>query len=347
MNVHFSYKLHRTPEIDREIKHGIEKLRKRLQVFRPELVHLKGSLEQNSAREGTAIALNLRLPSGQMAVQESAASATTALKSAFDELLGQVGKHKELLRSSHKWRRRRSPGTRPVAQVPFEDTIASIPPLTATGDDVRSYVNANFRRLETYVEREIFFRETSGNFDPGSVSAQEIVDEAVARALDESAEKPDRMGLEPWFYHLAIKSLDDVASGLSQNDGTLELEAPRARRRERASDEPRFQFHQPDESMTTESIIPDRGTATPEEIAYTDEIIALIQFALRGANPEDREAFVLHGLEGFSSEEIAAITDRTREEVERSIARARETLRRHFPASNPFARNPLQHTGIR
>ena len=40
MNVHFSYKLSRTPDIDREIQHGTEKVRKRLQVFRPELVHL-------------------------------------------------------------------------------------------------------------------------------------------------------------------------------------------------------------------------------------------------------------------------------------------------------------------
>jgi hypothetical protein len=44
MNVHFSYKLQRTPDLDREINHGTEKLQKRLQVFRPELVHLKGSL---------------------------------------------------------------------------------------------------------------------------------------------------------------------------------------------------------------------------------------------------------------------------------------------------------------
>ena len=70
MNVHFSYKLSRTPDIDREIQHGTEKVRKRLQVFRPELVHLKGLVEQNSTREGIAVSLNVRLPSGQMASQE-------------------------------------------------------------------------------------------------------------------------------------------------------------------------------------------------------------------------------------------------------------------------------------
>src|SRR5712692_4962128 len=130
MNVHISYKVHKTPDIEKEINHHIEKLRKRLQVFRPELIHLKGSVEQNSVREGTSVSLNLRLPSGQMAVQESASTASTAVKKAFDDLLQQITKHKDLLRSSHKWPRLRgmANGRREPRQVPFEQTIASIQP---------------------------------------------------------------------------------------------------------------------------------------------------------------------------------------------------------------------------
>jgi hypothetical protein len=52
MNVHISYRSHKTPDIEKDVHHLIEKLRKRLQTFRPELVHLKGLIEQNSQREG-------------------------------------------------------------------------------------------------------------------------------------------------------------------------------------------------------------------------------------------------------------------------------------------------------
>src|SRR5712691_9428089 len=90
MNVHISYKVQRTPDIDKEMQHWTGKIQKRLQVFRPELVHLKGLVEQNSAREGTTVSLNLRLPSGQMAVQESGPTAAAAVKAAFDDLLGQI-----------------------------------------------------------------------------------------------------------------------------------------------------------------------------------------------------------------------------------------------------------------
>ena len=46
MNVHVSYRLHKIPAVEKDIQHQIEKLQKRLQVFRPELVHLKGMVEE-------------------------------------------------------------------------------------------------------------------------------------------------------------------------------------------------------------------------------------------------------------------------------------------------------------
>jgi RNA polymerase sigma factor (sigma-70 family) len=346
MNVHISYKLQRTPDIDKEIQHRTAKVQKRLQMFRPELVHLKGMLEQNTPREGTTVSLNLRLPSGQMASQESAPNATSAVKAAFDDLLGQIGRHKELLRNSHRWKRRRVVEERPVQGVPFEQTIASVPLATANADDVRSYINGNLRRLQLFVERELSFRENSGDLGPDSISAEEIIDEVVARALDEKIDKPDRIGLEPWLYRLAREAMNDFTMRL-QNEGLeVDLQGLRQRRNERASDEPRMQFHQPDEAMTTESSI-SSGTPTPEDLASTDEMITLVQFALDGAAPQDREAFILNAIEGFSIEEIVAITDHKPEQVKQAIGRAREKLRHAFPADNPFKNHLLQETGTR
>ena len=153
MNVHVSYRLHKTPAVEKDIQHQVEKLRKRLQVFRPELVHLKGTVEQNLPREGTSVSLNLRLPSGQMAVQAKASTAEAAIKSAFEDLLQQVNRHKELLRASHKWQRRgHEASERRVRQVPFEQTLAAVYPPVVSAEDVRSYVNVNLSRLEQIAE---------------------------------------------------------------------------------------------------------------------------------------------------------------------------------------------------
>src|SRR5579863_2767059 len=174
MNVHVSYRLHKNPAVEKDVQHHIEKLRKRLQVFRPELVHLKGLVEEISPREGTSVSLNLRLPSGQMAVQSKAPTATAAVKTAFEDLLQQLNKHKDLLRSTHKWtRRQHEPSARRNVSVPFEDTLAVVFPATVSAEDVRSYVNVNLSRLERFVEREIYFREIADQVVPESISKEE------------------------------------------------------------------------------------------------------------------------------------------------------------------------------
>jgi ribosome-associated translation inhibitor RaiA len=248
MNVHISYKVRKTPDIEKEINHIVRKLEKRLQVFRPELIHLKGIVEENSPREGFVVSMNLRLPSGQMAVQEAAPTASAALKAVCDDLLQQVTRHKDLLRNSHKWRRRRS--ARSEAQVPFEETVAAVQPSSVSGDDIRSYVNANLARLDRFVEREIYFREAAEQMPPDSVAKEEIIDEVIARALGEGTEKPERLALEPWLYRLAIRSIGDLAARANDNLSSVHLEESARTPNVRASDEPELQYHQPDEMLT-------------------------------------------------------------------------------------------------
>lgn len=345
MNVHVSYKFHKTPDIEKEISHQIEKIQKRLQVFRPELVHLKAVIDQNSAREGTLVSLNLRLPSGQLAVQEKAPSPTAAIKAAFDDLIQQIGRHKELLRSSHKWRRwrggqqeSREPG------VPFEQTVAAVLPPTISADDIGSYVNANLSRLERFVDRELYFRRADEDVLEDALSTPEVVDEVIARALSDH-DRPEKLSLEPWLYRLALEAMNEMTARLHELESPVHLEDSRRRQNVQASDEVGLQFHQPDEGWTRESAIPDRRVSTPEQAAYSDEMIALVQAALRGADRADREAFLLYGIEGFSLGEIAAITGRHPETVRESIQRARICVRSAPSVAKEFPKERFVKTG--
>jgi DNA-directed RNA polymerase specialized sigma24 family protein/ribosome-associated translation inhibitor RaiA len=345
MNVHISYKVHKTPDIEKEVTHLLDKLRRRLQVFRPELIHLKGMVEQNSPREGTTVSLNLRLPSGQMAAQQSSSTAKAAVKVAFDDLLQQVTKHKDQLRNPHKWPRRRSGNGKTARQVPFEQTLAAVQPPTASADDVRSYVNANLGRLSLFVERELYFREAADQISPEAVSKEEVVDEAVARALGDGGDKPERLALEPWLYRLAIGAMDDLAAGAGHEGTNVHLEDSVRPRNVRASDEAELQFHQPDETMTEETVIADPRVSTPEDLAASAEMMTLVQFALGPASRSEREAFLLHALEGFSVEEVSAITGHSPDRVRSSIAAARAQLRRSSPLAKRFPERAVRQPG--
>ena len=336
MNVHISYRLHKTPAVEKDIQHQIEKLRRRLQVFRPELIHLKGMVEEISAREGTGVSLNLRLPSGQMAVHTKASTAAAAVKSAFEDLLQQVNKHKELLRSSHKWpRRQHETSARRNLSVPFEQTLAAVFPAMVSAEDVRSYVNVNLSRLERFVEREIYFREASDFIAPDSITKDEVIDETIAAALRDGdgadgkhSDKPERLALEPWLYSLAMRALDELSRPDGTNGSAVHLEDSARKQNVKASDEPELQFHQPDEAITEENVIADGRVATPEQIVGSDEMMRLIASALHDVNPAQREAFILHAIEGFGIDEICAITGAPPESVSLSISAARDHLRR-------------------
>ena len=332
MNVHLSYRLPKLPAVEKDVQHQIDKLRKRLQVFRPELVHLRGVVEEASAREGTSVSLNLRLPSGQMAVETKAANANAAVKAAFEDLLQQLNRHKEMLRASHRWRRRRGDTTRrgaPLREVPFEQTLAAVFPPTISADDIRSYVNANLSRLERFVEREIYFREAQETTPPNSISKEEVIDQAIVSALgDGDQDKPEKLALEPWLYRQALRALDELSAIDETNGSAVHLEDSARRPNVKGSDEPELQFHQPDESITGATVIADSRISTPEQIMASDELLRMIAAALHDLGPGPREVFILHAIEGFTVDEVTAITGLPQEQVLAFVSAARDHLRK-------------------
>jgi DNA-directed RNA polymerase specialized sigma24 family protein len=206
--------------------------------------------------------------------------------------------------------------------------LAAVFPATISADDVRSYVNVNLARLERFVEREIYFREAQDSIAPDSVSKEEVIDETIAAALGDSQEKPERLALEPWLYRLALRALDELSRTEESNGNARPLEDSARRRNVKGSDEPELQFHQPDESMTGATVIADGRVATPEQILASDELLRLIASALRDLGSGPREAFILHAIEGFSVDEIVAITGLPDERVLAFVSAAREHLRK-------------------
>ena len=346
MNVQMSYKLRKTADIENQVSHFVAKLGKRLQDFRPALVHLKGLIERSSPREGTCVSLNLRLPTGQMAAQESAEYSVVAIKGAFEELLSQVNKHKDRLRNSSKWPRwRRSANGQPEPGVPFEDTLAVVRAPIISSDDISAYLNTNLTRLNHLIEHELIVRESADRSHANWLTKEEVMDETIARALSDGIEKPERAVLEPWLCKLAKTTIEDLASLDEETGEEVHLEESVRPRNERASSEPQLQFHQADESFTEETIIADRRAPNPEAEAYSEEILGLVQRSLYTARRADRETFILYALEGFSVDEIAVITNRTTEETLACIESAREHLRRSPPLANSLHMKLLETTG--
>src|SRR5581483_421937 len=155
---------------------------------------------------------------------------------------------------------------RPEPQVPFEQTIAAVQPPTISADDVRSYINANFGLLTGFVERELRYRQNIGQLQRNQVSAEEVIDEAVANALDNGngEEKPELVSLQPWLFRLARRAIDQVASRNGEQIPQVRLDHAASATDIHNADELQLQFHQPDEAIANQDLIADRRVSTPE-----------------------------------------------------------------------------------
>jgi RNA polymerase sigma factor (sigma-70 family) len=335
MNVHFSYKIAKTTDLENLLQQQTDKLNRLLRVFRPELVHLKGSIVENSPSEGFGVSLNLRLPSGQMAAQESSGTVIAAVKAAFSELANQLKKHKDLLRNQHNWPRRRGPGRAVVETVPFEQTVAAVKPEAVSTSDVYSYIDANLPRLRRFVAREVAHRENEGQLTADQVSVDDAVSEAIANALDEQRDKPERMRLEPWLYRLAVDAISHLAFG-GHEEGRMPLERSPDTGQAHDTEEPIAEFSEPQERLYVENAIVDSTSQSPEDIAARNELIDLVERSLRDAGRDQREAFILFTIEGFTVEEIADITNHLPQQVRAHIQAAREHLQQALPMRDPL-----------
>jgi len=335
MNVHFSYKIDKTPRLENLLRQQTDKLERLLQVFRPDLVHLKGSIVDTASHEDFVVTLNLRLPSGQMAAQGSGDTIAAAAKAAFGELTRQLKKHKELLRNQHKWPRRRGPQRADVGTVPFEQTVAVVKPEPVSPLHLFSYVDANLPRLRRFVSRELVHLENQGKLLPGQVMVDDVISEAIANALGDPHEKPERVRLEPWLYRLAIRAINRLARQ-DGDEGCAGVERGSVNQNAVDTAGPVVPFGEPEEPRYAESAIADPSAQTPEDLAARNELIALVERSLRDAGRNAREALILYTIEGFTVEEIADISRQSVEQVRADIRTARDHLQSALPLRDPF-----------
>src|SRR6476661_2990636 len=365
MNVHVSYKAGKTPDIEREFKHQIQKLEPRLQVFKPDLVHLHAVLEPDNDR-GISASLNLRLPSGQMAVQRSGENALAATKSAFADLISQVTKHKELLRGHWTRKSLRRAGRERLTQMPMPGEAANprgngkaqphravraempVPAAQTDGAavaDVELWLSGNLRKLEEFIDQELNFQIESDKIREDQITREEVIDEVIVSALSHEGGKRELLSPENWFHRLAVQAIRRLIHD-NADTATISLDAPAGIQNVTGSDENVLQYHQPDDSLPEESIIRDQSVRTPEEIMAGDEMVAQLDIVLREVRSNDREAFVLYTLEGFTVDEISRLAGRPVEQVRQSIHDARTHIKEKLPTQNQLRKSLLHHSRV-
>jgi RNA polymerase sigma factor (sigma-70 family) len=370
MNVHVSYKAGKTPDVEREFQHQLKKLERRLQIFKPDLVSFHAIVDQEN-HHSASTSMNLRLPSGQIAAQRSGENALAAVKAAFADLLSQVNKHKDILRGQWTRQSRREakeravemPALPPLEQVqsrgeerqdradlrrvgtdtPKERTATTTD--SAGKSNIETWLSANLRNIEEYVDRELEFQISTDRIREGQITREEVIDEVIVSALSQENGTAQFLSLESWFHRLALQAIRRLIAA-NADTANISLDAPAGEQNVTGSDENFMQYHQPDDTLAEENIIRDQNVRTPEEIFAGDEMVAQLDIVLHEVRTEDREAFVLYTLEGFTVDEISRLAGRTPDQVRESIQRARSQVQQKLPVQNQLRQTLLQHSRV-
>jgi RNA polymerase sigma factor (sigma-70 family) len=353
MNVHVSYKAGKTPEVEREFQIHIHKLERRLQAFNPDLVHFHAIVDQQNG-QGPSTSLNLRLPSGQLAVQKSGDTLVAAIKTAFSDLTSQLKKHMDMLRGDWS-RKRRQTGRGQVIEptVPFEQTLATVPPQDRAtdgappneGNDLETWFNANLPALKQFIENELSYRTNSGQLREDQVSPEEVLDEVMLSALSDGGTGSRFLSEESWFQGLALQAIRRLLEA-NADSADVSLDVPARSQNVSGSDENILQYHQPDDQPQGEGVLRDSHVRTPEEIFLNEELVAQLDIVLHELSAPDREAFVLYTLEGFTIDEISRLSDRPPDQVRKSIEKARDRVQKHLPEQNDFRGRLLKRSRV-
>lgn len=284
MHVEFSYHhVVRNPQLDKAVDTGVQKLETLLARFSPDLIHLHGLLEYNTSHPPRPVcSLNLWLPTAQLHSRQENGTVLDALQACFNQLVGQVKKHKQVLRREGVWKRRRYK----FQQEARELQAGEAPPKDRL--QFRDYLEQVLPQLERFVARELGYREMAGQLRPGEAQREEIINEVVARTLDNV--RKDSPSSVPFHNVLseAIRVLNHPLGkpapekGVSPESEEAAAPAPRAQRRVRPGR------------------VTEKERARPA-VTSTDPVDRW----LSSMDALHRQVYVLRALEGFSWEETA------------------------------------------
>ena len=226
---------------------------------------------------------------------------------------------------------------RPVPQEDFVRDVAAA--------KLETWLSANLRGLEKFVDREIQFQVEAEQVRDGQITREEVIDEVILSALSQEDGKAQLLSLESWFHRFALQAIRRLITA-NADTASISLDGPAGTQNVTGSDENVLQYHQPDDSLPEESVIRDVTVRTPEEIMVGDEMVAQLEAALHGVGKQEREAFVLFTLEGFTVEEIARLTGLAPDQVRESVHQARKHIQQKLPPQSQLIGSLMGHSRV-
>ncbi len=296
------------------------RLEKLLQHFRPDLQYLGLTFYRHAHPPCFEVRAALHLPTGTLVAEETEKDFSRALDRVADVLAREIKRHVERLRRDHLYRRKVRRRERLAAARPFLERDAASGRRAAFFDLLRPQLDS----LYEHARRELHVLELEGLLPKGELTPADLADEVLVQAWQRFGNRPRHKPLDLWLVDL----MHEVVERWCKEPPPISFMG-----RERGRGEPVEEQQLWAEVMgykdqiEPEDLVPgSQGTEAWERLE-AEEQRAQLSGVLAKLPRRQRQAFVLHVLEGFDLAEIAMIQDRPEQAVTADLEAARQALR--------------------
>jgi len=317
MNLKIQHRNFDIPQsLQRLVERKAQKIERMLPTFSDDALDLHVTLEKLPRGGQYGATVVLTIPQTAIRVEELADNPMGSVQASFDELLRKLKKFKSQLNREKFWQRQ--PETAPRIR-------------TESVREFENLINQNLDKIQNYVRRELFHRTLAHNIPPGILQPEAVVDEVFLLMTSQEKAKPSSMSLEQWMYQVAREQIERRLDELDR-DVTPHIEDATPQVEPKWEDEV-LNFYQPDESLKLEDVLTDQTGGNPELLMEVEETEQELHKAIARLPRRMRESFVLCVLEGFDPVEVAMITGKAAEKVQKDVEEARRRLREQFRAA--------------
>jgi RNA polymerase sigma factor (sigma-70 family) len=200
-------------------------------------------------------------------------------------------------------------------------------------------VSQHLKSLYHVVRHELGYLQAVGDVLPSELTVDEVVDAVLLSAYREFVKDPRERKVKSWLLGLAREHLRAEVARLkawrARTPVRTEQDFPDTPPTEWVSTlgDETLDFHELDEDLKVEDVIPDIDAPSPEEQAEIRELQWCVGTALAGMPAEWRRALLLRHVDGLAGVELAKALDRSEPETRRILEQARAYLRQKLVES--------------
>ena len=271
------------------------------------------------------------LPTGSLAAEATDDDPETVLDRIADKLVEEITRHKGKVRRDHVYKRKNRNRADLSAAGPRLQEHAE----AGSRADFFRLLRPHLGFLRDYARREIRMLEQEGTLHRGELSVDDLLGQVMILAYERFTDRPHKASLDLWLTDLVQDALEQWIKQEPRPHVSLEERAGEFLPDEPPRDDDEEWWAElmgEEEMLRLEDLIPDSEGTEPWTRLEAEEQSDRLLAAIAKLPPVRRQAFLLHALEGYATDEVAMLQDRPESEVKADIEVARKWLKDQLQA---------------